>query len=62
MEDIARNLPLSKERRPEWDTRELLGAGFKKIMIEMKIGDRVWDEVEKVNYRSTPMFMIGAEK
>ena len=62
MEDIAKNLPLSKEQRPEWDTRELLSIGFKKIMIESEIGNRVWDEVEKVNYASTPMFMIGAEK
>ncbi len=62
MEDIARNLPLSKEQRPEWDTRELLAIGFKKIMIEIEIGNRVWDEVEKVNYASTPMFMISAEK
>lgn len=62
MEDIARNLPLSKELRPEWDTKELLNIGFKKIIIEMKIGDKVWDEEEKVNYGSTPMFMIAAEK
>jgi ubiquinone/menaquinone biosynthesis C-methylase UbiE len=62
MEDIARNLPLSKVQRPEWDTCELLAAGFKKVMIDMKIGNRVWDEVEKVNYGSTPMFMVGAEK
>ncbi|HBW35219.1 class I SAM-dependent methyltransferase [Desulfosporosinus sp. BICA1-9] len=62
MEEIARNLPLSKEHRPEWDTKELLTIGFKKIMLEVEIGNRVWDEEEKVNYGSTPMFMIGAEK
>lgn len=62
MEDIARNLPLSKICRPEWDAKELLSIGFKKIMIEMEIGDRVWDEVERVNYGSTPMFMIAGEK
>jgi Methylase involved in ubiquinone/menaquinone biosynthesis len=62
MEDIAKNLPLSKICRPEWDTKELLSIGFKKIMIEMEVGNRVWDEVEKVNYGSTPMFMIGGEK
>lgn len=62
METIARNLPLSKEHRPEWDTKELLKIGFKKIMIEMEVGNRVWDEEEIVNYGSTPMFMIGAEK
>lgn len=62
MEDIAKNLPLSKICRPEWDAKELLSIGFKKIMIEMEIGNRVWDEVEKVNYGSTPMFMVAGEK
>jgi len=62
MEAIARKLPLSKEQRPQWDTKELIRIGFKRIMLEMDIGNLVWDEVEKVNYASTPMFMIGAEK
>jgi ubiquinone/menaquinone biosynthesis C-methylase UbiE len=62
MEDIASKLPLSQILRPEWDARELLAAGFKKVMIEMEVGNRVWDEVEKLNYGSTPMFMVGAEK
>jgi hypothetical protein len=62
MEDLARNLPLSRKQRPEWDTQELLKIGFKKIIIEMEIGKRVWDEVQMVNYSSTPMFLIGAEK
>ena len=62
MEGIARNLPLSKEHRPEWDTKEMLAIGFRKIMVELGIGKRVWNEEEKVNYGSTPMFMIGVEK
>ena len=62
MEDIARKLPLSKEHRPEWDTKELLKVGFKKIMIETGIGHKVWDREEQVNYGSTPMFMVGGEK
>ncbi|MBV7276224.1 class I SAM-dependent methyltransferase [Clostridium sp. PL3] len=62
MEDIARNLPLSKICRPQWDAKELLDIGFKKVMVEMEIGNRVWDEVEKVSYASTPMFMVCGEK
>ncbi len=62
MEEIARDLPLSKQHRPERDTKELLTIGFKKLMVEMEIGNRVWNEEEKVNYGSTPMFMMGAEK
>lgn len=62
MEDIARKLPLSKIFRPIWDTKELLDIGFKRIIIEMEIGNKVWNDVEKVNYASTPMFMVGGEK
>lgn len=62
MEYIARRLPLSKEIRPEWDTKQLINIGFNKIIIEMGIGNRVWDDEEKVNYGSTPMFMIAGEK
>lgn len=62
MEDIARNLPLSKIYRPVWDVKELINIGFKKVTIEMEIGNRVWDEVEKINYGSTPMFMVCGEK
>lgn len=62
MEEIARKLPLSKEHRPEWDVKALLNIGFGKIMTVKEIGSRVWDEEERVNYGSTPMFMVGAEK
>jgi len=62
MEEIARNLPLSKIDRPEWDTKVLTEIGFKKIFVQNDIGSRVWNEEEKVNYGSTPMFMIVAEK
>ena len=62
MEDIARNLPLSRVIRPQWDVEALTDAGFNKVTIDPEIGDLVWNEMEKVNYASTPMFMIAAEK
>ena len=62
MEDIARNLPLSKEHRPQWDVQQLINIGFRKVIIEMEIGNKVWNKFEKMNYRSTPMFMILGEK
>lgn len=62
MEEIARNLPLSRTMRPQWDSAVLLNLGFKKVMIEQDMGARVWDEEEQVNYASTPMFMIVAQK
>lgn len=62
MEAIAQQLPLSRERRPQWDTQTLLQCGYHKIMIDTRVGDSLWDETEKVNYASTPMFLVCAEK
>lgn len=62
MENIAADLPLSRIHRPEWDAGTLAKTGFKKIMIELDIKDRVWDWEEKINYDSTPLFMVCAEK
>ncbi|AZV57214.1 class I SAM-dependent methyltransferase [Clostridium sp. AWRP] len=60
--DIARNLPLTYELRPEWDKRVLDQCGFKKIIIEEDISDKIYTEEEKVAYRTTPMFSICACK
>jgi ubiquinone/menaquinone biosynthesis C-methylase UbiE len=60
--DIARNLPLTYELRPEWDKRVLAQCGFKKVIIEENISDGIYTEEEKVAYRTTPMFSICACK
>ena len=62
MEEIAKNLPLSRTMRPQWDAAVLINTGFKKVLVEQEIGELVWDKEEQVNYASTPMFMIFAEK
>lgn len=62
MEEIAKNLPLSRTMRPQWDAAVLINNGFSKVMIEQGIGNLVWDKEEQINYASTPMFMIMAEK
>lgn len=62
MEAIARQLPLSRERRPQWDAQALLACGYHKIILDTRVGQELWDEVESVNYASTPMFMVCAEK
>lgn len=61
MEKIARNLPLSREYRPQWDCNTLGENGLKVIRIENNVGDLVWDEEERTRYAATPMFMICAE-
>lgn len=62
MERIARLLPLSQKIRPEWDMNILQSIGYKNIHIHKDISKIVWDEIEQINYHSTPMFLIAAEK
>ncbi|AUG99092.1 class I SAM-dependent methyltransferase [Prodigiosinella confusarubida] len=62
MENIARQLPLSRERRPQWDTAALLHCGYHKVMMDTRVGETLWDETERVNYASTPLFLVCAEK
>lgn len=62
MEEIAKNLPLSRTMRPQWDAAVLINTGFTKITVEQEMGKLVWDQEEQINYASTPMFMIVAEK
>ena len=62
MEDLARQFPLSKIKRPSWDRVVLDKIGFKNIKIDQNIWTKTWNEEEKLNYGSTPMFMIIGEK
>lgn len=62
MEEISRRLILSRCKRPEKDIEMLHAAGFEEVSVDMRIGDRVWDETEKVNYGSRPMFLLRARK
>lgn len=62
MTEIALQLPLSQILRPQWDVSILKSVGFTKVGIDTEIGEIVWDDEEKLNYKSTPMFMIAAQK
>lgn len=62
MEEIAKKVPLSGIIRPQWDIEKLQELEMKKIKADVSIWERVWSEIEKVNYASTPMFMITAVK
>lgn len=61
MEDIARHIPLSSIRRPSWDVEVLRSIGVK-CSVNKKIWQRVWSEEEKLNFASTLLFMVKAEK
>ena len=62
MEKIALQVPLSETKRPGWDVKVLEGLGAKKIEVNEDIWQKVWSEEEKLNYGSTPMFMVEVEK
>lgn len=60
MEKIAYQMPLSAVTRPEWDAKILSEIGFEQIQTDTQIWKSVWSEEERLNYQSTPMFMISA--
>lgn len=62
MEEIAKNLPLSKEVRPLWDVQCLLELGFTKIDLNANINELVYDEEKKKLYEYVPQFMITITK
>ena len=61
MEDIARRVPLSNIRRPEWDLALLQGLGLH-AEADGQIWQRVWSEEERLNFSSTPLFLVRAVK
>ena len=61
MDDIARRLPLSDIRRPDWDLKQLKDLGLQ-AEAHGSVWQRVWSEEEKLNFASTPLFLIRATK
>ena len=62
MEAIARNVPLSRKIRPQWDEEILHKTGYDDICIDTDIWQILWTDDEKINYASTPMFRIAARR
>lgn len=62
MEEMAKELPLSKERRPAWDVNCLLDLGFTKIFFDYNINDSIYNEELQKVYAYAPMFRIIAVK
>lgn len=61
MEDIARRVPLSQILRPDWDLNLLSALGMT-VEADTSIWRSVWSEEEKINFASTPLFLIRAGK
>jgi hypothetical protein len=62
MIDYRKSMLMCPKRRPKWDFNTLIELSYKKIFCDMDIGDRVYDEKEKVKYRCIPIFMLVIEK
>ena len=61
MEEIARQLPLTHKIRPAWDIETLMNLGMS-VQANPRIWERVWSHQEKVNFSSTPLFMVCGYK
>ncbi|MGI6005942.1 MAG: methyltransferase domain-containing protein [Ruminococcus sp.] len=62
MENIALQMPLSGISRPGWDLQVLRELGMESVQADEDIWKCVWSEEEKLNYGSTPMFMVTGRK
>lgn len=62
MESISRMLPMGRLRRPQWDMDTLNALGFSAVNADTSVGKRLWNPEEKINYASTPGFMVWATK
>ncbi|MFS0728133.1 class I SAM-dependent methyltransferase [Paenibacillus sp. 1P07SE] len=55
-------LPLTRQWRPAWDVQTLQALGFHEVNTREDLNALVMDEKQQVLNRSTPMFLICAEK
>ena len=62
MEEIAKKVPLSAKNRPGWDVEVLKEIGFAEIRTDESIWQSVWSEEERLNYATTPMFLVSGQK
>lgn len=61
MEAIARQTPLSRHLRPQWDLDVLSRLGMY-AAADTDIWKQVWTQDEWINNASTPMFLVAASR
>ncbi|MFQ6831106.1 hypothetical protein [Butyricicoccus pullicaecorum] len=61
MEAIARQAPLSRLFRPQWDLEILSSLGMR-AAADTEVWKQVWTRDEWVNNASTPMFLVAASR
>ena len=62
METLALKMPLSRQNRPDWDKAALEKCGFCNVKFALDVGQKLYSEKEKINYKSTPLFFVRGEK
>ena len=62
MEKIAFDMPLTHKMRPAWDVEYLNGIRAGLVSSVENIGSILYSEKEKINYCSTPMFLVKVVK
>ena len=62
MEEIARQVPLSQLKRPEWDMEAMKNAGFQNIVCDQQVWKEVWTEEEILNNSASPIFLLEGHK
>ena len=62
MEQIALDMPLTHKLRPAWDMEYLNSIHAGEVSSVLDIGSILYSEREKINYCSTPMFLVKVVK
>ena len=62
MEQIAFDMPLTRQLRPAWDKQYLESINAGAVSTVEDIGSILYSDKEKINYCSTPLFMVKTVK
>ena len=62
MENIALSLPLTDKIRPKWDQDYLNSIHAGQVSVLEDVGSRLYSKKERINYNSTPLFMVRTVK
>jgi ubiquinone/menaquinone biosynthesis C-methylase UbiE len=62
MDAIAREMPLSKADRPQWDLDTMNEVGFASVSCEPEIWRSVWTDIEIINNGSRTIFLVIGRK
>lgn len=60
-DEITMELCAYQKRRPEWDLRLLIDAGFSRVTVDTGVWKRIYAEPDEF-YNPTPIFTIASEK